>query len=127
MVYCPVCGAENTEDAVYCIKCGAPLNGESRRVYYSRRRGEKDEKDEKDEKHEKDEEDEKFEKAEGERRTWGIIVGLLIIIAGAISLMDSWHVFWWATWDRLWPILIIVIGLFIIWGGLRARRRSPRP
>lgn len=97
---------------------------EAPRMYYSRRRGEKDEKDEKAEKHEKEE---KHEKAEEEGRTWGVIVGILIVLTGAISLVDRWYGFGWARWERLWPILIIVVGLFVIWGGIRARRWSPRP
>ena len=127
MVFCPECGVENDDEAVYCTRCGAVLKGGRRRVYYTWGWGEKGEKDEKEEKREKDEKDEKHEKAEEERRTWGIIIGFLIIIMGAISLVDRWYGFGWARWERLWPILVIVVGLLIIWGGIRARERSPRP
>ncbi|MCW4036530.1 MAG: zinc ribbon domain-containing protein [Candidatus Bathyarchaeota archaeon] len=120
MVYCPECGADNEEEAVYCTKCGAPLKEGAPRVRYARRRGEKDEKAEKGEKREKEE---KYEK-EGDARMWGLLVGLLIIIAGVISLLETWY---WYAWDRLWPALVIVVGLFIIWYGLRARKLSPRP
>lgn len=130
MVYCPECGTENDDEAVYCTRCGAVLKGEPGRVYYSRRRGEKyekDEKDEKEEKHEKHEMEEKYEKSGEEGRTWGIIIGLLILLAGAISLLNQWYVVSWQIRRRLWSLMIIVFGLLIIWGGLRARRRSPRP
>jgi hypothetical protein len=38
-MYCPKCGAENEDEAVFCAKCGAPLDGstESRGNYYERR------------------------------------------------------------------------------------------
>ena len=122
MVYCPSCGAENEEDATYCARCGDPLK-EGARIVYARRRGEKDEKDEKYEKHEKDE----LEKTDEAGRNWVALFGLLIIISGVISLLDSWYHVWWASWDRLWPLLVIAFGLFIVWNVLKARERSPRP
>ncbi len=38
-MYCPKCGAENEDEAAFCAKCGAPLNGstESRESYHERR------------------------------------------------------------------------------------------
>ncbi|NQT07703.1 zinc-ribbon domain-containing protein [Candidatus Bathyarchaeota archaeon] len=38
-MYCPKCGAENEDEAAFCSKCGAPLDGstESRENYYERR------------------------------------------------------------------------------------------
>ena len=52
------------------------------RIIYRRRRGEKDEKQEK---QEKDEFDEKTDTAS---RNWVALFGLLIVIAGVISLLD---------------------------------------
>ena len=132
MVYCPECGAENEEDAPYCTKCGAPLKEGAPREFISWDREEKAEKDERPEKYEKVEKyerEEKFEKEEGpekgeEGRSWGILVGLLILIAGVISLAEEWFRY---SWDDLWPLLVIVFGVFIVWRGLRARKLSPRP
>jgi uncharacterized membrane protein YvbJ len=129
MVYCPECGAENEEGATYCTKCGAPMKEGARRRYYSWERkekeekNEKEEKSEKEEKHEKEEKGEKYEKVEYQR-SWIAFVGLLIILAGIISLMEAWYGY---AWDQLWPLPIIAIGLFLILIGLRARQRSPRP
>ena len=87
------------------------------------RYGEKYEKEEKYERGEKFEKVEDLEKGE-EGRSWGILVGLLILLAGLISLAEEWFRY---SWDELWPLMIIVFGVFIIWRGLRARRLSPRP
>lgn len=136
MVNCPECGVENEEDASYCTRCGAPLKEGVPRVVYPRRRREKDEKAEKTEKaekaekaekKEKDETEEKAELMEGDARNWVAFFGLLIILTGIISLIDAWYGVRWASWDSLWPILVIAVGLWIIWNGLRARTRSPRP
>jgi hypothetical protein len=127
MVFCPSCGVENEEDATYCARCGEPLREDAPRVVHPRRRDEKDEIDEKDEKHEKHEKDEFAEKTDTATRNWVALFGLLIIISGVISLLDSWYHIWWASWDRLWPLLVIAFGLFIIWNVLKARERSPRP
>lgn len=138
MVYCPECGAENEEDATYCTKCGAPLKEGVSREFITWDREEKAEKDERSEKYEKAEKHEKsekyergekFEKEEGlekgeDGRSWGILIGLLIVLAGLISLTEEWY---WYSWDELWPLLVIVFGVFIVWRGLRAKRLSPRP
>lgn len=102
MVYCWKCGAENEEDAVNCAKCGANLSPPPRRVSY--RRSYED------------------DLCYGPRRGAsfiGIFFGILIILAGVISLLE--HMVWWATWDRLWPILIVAFGLFIIASALYRR------
>ena len=121
MIYCPDCGAENEDDADYCIKCGAPLREGVSRTYH---RDEKYEKDERIEKEEKDEKGEKNEKHEGDARNWGLLIGLLILASGFISLAEDW---WGYTWDSLWPYMIILVGLFIVYNGLKARQRNPRP
>jgi len=129
MVYCPECGAENEEEATYCTKCRSPLKEGARRQYYpwerkeKEEKNEKEEKSEKEEKQEKEENEEKYEKGEYQQ-SWIAFVGLLIILAGVISLMEAWYGY---AWDQLWPLPIIAIGLFLILIGLRARQRSPRP
>ena len=127
MVFCSICGGENEEANKFCAKCGAPLKEDVPQTSYRRRRHEKYEKEEKDEKQEKQEKEEKGEKSEVEERNWGLLVGFLIILVGVIQLIDRFYGRGWARWDRLWPIPVIVFGLFIIWNGIKARERSPRP
>lgn len=118
MIYCPDCGAQNEDDADFCIKCGAPLKEGIRRTYR------RDEKDEKEERIEKEEKDQRDEKSEGDARNWGLLIGLLILASGLISLAEDW---WGYTWDNFWPYMVILVGLFFVYNGLKARQRSPRP
>jgi phage shock protein C len=39
--------------------------------------------------------------------------GLIFIIVGIIFLMD--HFFWWFHWHHVWPVLLILAGVAIIW------------
>ena len=101
MVYCPECGAQNEEEAQYCLKCGAALKGGAAPVYR------RDEKEEKEQKNEKDEKDEPGPSG----RSWALFVGLFIILVGAISLAEDYLSY---SWGDLWPYLVIFMGLFFI-------------
>jgi len=99
MVYCWKCGAENDDKAVNCGSCGAPLYPSTRREH--RRRYED-------------------ELCFGPSRGFsliGVFFGILIILAGVISLLEG--VVWWASWRRLWPFVVILLGLIIIVNSLR--------
>jgi hypothetical protein len=99
LVYCTKCGAENEENALNCANCGEPLKAERIRRY--RRR----------------DDDLCFGPQGG---TWfGIFIGLLIILAGVSELFRG--TYWWASWDRLWPIPVIVLGLLIVYSALQKR------
>ena len=92
MPYCPKCGKEVKEDAVFCPYCGQSLKTEDK-VVYRRPRDEKDEKGEKNEKNEKDEKDsrsekaEKGEKNEGSGAMWGAVMGGLIVLWLGITFL----------------------------------------
>ena len=101
MVFCWKCGAQNDEDAVKCRSCGAHLRGPSRRAY--RRRYE---------------DDFCFEPVRG-LSVMGIFFGILIILAGAIWLLEGFV--WWASWERLWPFVVILFGLIIVVSTLARR------
>jgi transcription initiation factor TFIIIB Brf1 subunit/transcription initiation factor TFIIB len=70
MVSCPVCGAENEEDASYCARCGESLKEGVPRIIYRWRRGEKDEKKVK---------DELEEKTDTASLNWVTLFGLFIV------------------------------------------------
>ena len=101
MVYCTKCGIENPDDATECKSCGASLSSPPYGMYRRRR------------------EDDWCFGAQRSTPIWGIFIGLLIIVAGVISILED--VYWWASWDRLWPILVIAFGLFIIYNVLYKR------
>jgi len=93
MVYCTKCGTENTEDAETCTKCGAPMKNIGYRYHRS----------------DWDMDRDWFR----ERRfNWSMIFGVFLIIMGASSLLED--VFWWMSFDMLWPVFIIAIGVVIV-------------
>lgn len=101
MVYCWKCGAENDDDDVNCKSCGTPLRRFPRRRYTRWF-----------------EDDLCF----APRRTfhlWGVFFGLLIILAGVVSLLEGFV--WWASWDKIWPFMVILFGLLIIANALLRR------
>jgi divalent metal cation (Fe/Co/Zn/Cd) transporter len=58
----------------------------------------------------------------GSRRgsNWfGIFIGFVIILAGVVALYEGQ--FWWASWDKLWPLVVMVLGLIIIVNTLTRR------
>ena len=102
MVYCTQCGAENEDDAINCKNCGEPL-GEDIRTRRIRRR--------------KRDDDLCFGSGGG---SWiGIFIGLMIILAGLSELLQG--TFWWASWDRLWPLPVILFGLLIVYNSYTKR------
>jgi len=51
------------------------------------------------------------------RTTWPVIIGVFLIILGASTLLDD--LFWWASFDVLWPVFIIAIGILIVSNSMR--------
>jgi len=99
MVYCTKCGTENEENAETCKNCGASLSPPAYRV---RRR-------------DWDPEDDCF--GGRSRTTWPIIIGAFLILLGLSSLLED--TFWWASFDNLWPLLIIAVGVLVVSNALR--------
>jgi hypothetical protein len=54
--------------------------------------------------------EDEFEKSGTASCNWVALFGLLIVIAGVISLLDSWYRVWWASWDQFWLLLVIAFG-----------------
>ena len=101
MVYCTRCGTQNPDSATNCSNCGAPLYPENRaytrheyRHYYG-----------------------------GEYRHQGsgiglLITGLFIIIMG-LAVLTGFTAFW----NYFWPVVLILIGIWVLLLGLRRNRR----
>ncbi|MFC1487359.1 zinc-ribbon domain-containing protein [Thermoproteota archaeon] len=92
MVYCNKCGTKNEEDSAFCGKCQQPLGAQ-----HTERR------------ERKRAEDECFGLPHG-GIIGGLIIGLIIIIWGASSLLD-------VSLD-LWPFIIVIFGTLIVAGAL---------
>jgi hypothetical protein len=106
MVYCSKCGTLNNDAASVCSKCGAPLNAGQERAgpYWGRRR------------------------YEGEYyRHHGIgggipalIIGVIIIVIGLSFLYSEIY----GVSIPWWPIIVIIIGVWLIARATIWRRRS---
>ena len=40
--------------------------------------------------------------------------GIILIILGAIFLLEEFDLIWWADFDHLWPLILITIGGYLI-------------
>lgn len=51
----------------------------------------------------------------------GIVIGTLLVVFGVLFLLRNLGVFrlWWATFDVLWPLILVVVGLALLWRFLR--------
>lgn len=54
------------------------------------------------------------------RRSDPWLIGLILILAGAIFLLDNLRVFAWWQFGRLWPLILVAIGVALL---LRRRER----
>ena len=58
------------------------------------------------------------------RRLSGVILPLLIVVAGVVLLLNTTGALSWSAWaevGRLWPIAVILFGLILVWQRLRDR------
>ncbi len=47
------------------------------------------------------------------------ILGIIIIVLGILFLLGSFDFFWWFSWGNLWPLILVVVGLLIIFSTRR--------
>ena len=105
MVYCTRCGTINPDTVTTCSNCGAPLSTAENRPFsrFERRRY--------------------YEEQYGYRRrgngTVLVIAGLFVMLLGLAALTGSWSLFW----QYFWPIVLILIGMWLLLWGLRRNRR----
>ena len=52
-------------------------------------------------------------------RNGGWTFGLIVLLIGIIFLLSNFV--WWFSWSKMWPIILIVIGLIIIASGQRGK------
>ena len=110
MVYCTKCGTKNEEDVKYCTKCGANLevSREKKLERHAKEWGEQ---------FGKRAEEECFGLPHGGAIV-GLIIGVIIIIAG-ISWVAGINI------ENWWALIIIIFGILIVAGALYSfRRRS---
>jgi len=111
LVYCSKCGTKNRDDAKVCKECGEglyplPVGKEiERRVetcFGPRERRER-----------RPMEDECFGLPRG-GTIFGIIIGLIIILAGIFWMIDHYY----KVSIEIWPIAAIIFGILILAGAL---------
>ena len=96
MVYCTKCATQNPDEAAYCIKCGAALEVAQRERWEKREKGEGPE-------------------CFGVRwsgRDWGLLWGIIIILAGVIWLSQQYIP--QISWGGILPFIVIAFGVIII-------------
>jgi uncharacterized membrane protein YvbJ len=122
MVYCTKCGTKNPDDATVCSQCGASLyavgEAETQRrpenecFGPSQRRGEP------------------YRRVEHEcfglprgGAIVGIAIGLVIVIAGLIWLLQQLEPPLLPSGVNVWPIAAVIFGILIVAGALYGLRR----
>lgn len=116
LVYCTKCGTKNKEDAKHCSKCGADLEV-SREKRLERRVEEWGEEfgrraEEWGEQFGKHAEEECFELPHG-GAIFGLFIGAIIILAGAIFLLQEMGVIV-KGFHLLWPFFVIIFGMLFV-------------
>jgi hypothetical protein len=123
LTFCTKCGTEIPAGAMYCVKCGNPVQStgaqqqppppspswqsrrDERRAYT---RQERYEKNEKGEKHEKNEKGEKHEKG---GMGGALIGGVVLIFLGVASYLSYYGYFGTGRW---WAFLLVGLGIVLI-------------
>lgn len=42
------------------------------------------------------------------------LAGITLVVLGVLFLLDNLHIFWWFNWGQMWPVVLIIIGLFLV-------------
>ncbi len=111
MVYCTKCGTLNPDDYTRCSNSGTLLHGT---VYEDR----SDRRQENREYHE--------QKYGGRRRGGCIglfIIGLIVVLVAVAVFFGSFSLFW----EFFWPIVLVVLGVWLLLRGINANRRYRQP
>ena len=60
------------------------------------------------------------------RRPGDPLWGILILLAGVFFLLRNLNIFW-ISFHKVWPVALVVIGLYLIWQALGRRRGAGAP
>lgn len=52
-------------------------------------------------------------------RQASIFVGVALIGFGVVFLLNNFHLFWWLSFDRWWPLLLVVAGIALLVNRIR--------
>ena len=44
----------------------------------------------------------------------GALAGMLLLLVGALFLLSNFGIFDWLSWGRLWPLLLILLGVALL-------------
>jgi hypothetical protein len=108
LVYCTKCGTLNPDGATNCSNCGAPLYGANveNRPYTQQERRQR-----------------YYAEGYGHRRRGSgfglLIAGLIIILVGLALFFGTLGLFF----QYFWPIVIVLIGVWLLARGLMRNRR----
>ncbi len=103
LVYCTRCGTLNSDSAGTCQNCGAPLVMEPASRPYAY--------------HEHHRHYEDREHHHGGAGIGLLIAGLFIVLIGVAAFAGI------SIWEFIWPLILIVIGIWVLTLGLRRNRR----
>lgn len=43
------------------------------------------------------------------------IAGVIVLLLGVLLLLQNLNLFWWASFGRLWPLLLVAVGVFLLY------------
>jgi len=92
LIRCRACGAENSDEARYCTRCGAPLRSGS--VLYLGH----------------------HPRYRREGRIWLLLFGSVMVVYGLLKLLETYC----RIVVDLWPVLVILFGAALLYGSLRS-------
>jgi len=44
-----------------------------------------------------------------------MLAGAALLIIGALMLLDNLNIFWWFSWGRMWPLVLVGIGAWLLY------------
>ncbi|MHB8990215.1 MAG: PspC domain-containing protein [Chloroflexota bacterium] len=50
------------------------------------------------------------------------IAGVIVLLLGVLLLLQNLNLFWWASLWRLWPLLLVAVGAFLLYRQVQARQ-----